>query len=86
MFIRALANYLGALISMPLSGDKALARQAFQIADATARAAQAANANEDGPTIQESTPDWISVRGYEADMGQTYSPYVQAPTNLVFIT
>ena len=85
-FVRALANYLGALIAIPLSGDKALARSAFQVADATTKSARASNGNEGGPTVIDVVPDWIAARGYQSDMGQGSNAYVMSPSNLVFVT
>lgn len=83
MFIRAFANYLGFLISTPLSGDKALARQAFQIADASSRSARANNGNE-GITVIDNMPDWLAVRGFEADFACGY--FIQSPVDLPSIT
>lgn len=85
-FTSALSNYLGALIAMALTGDRSKARAAFEIAEAATRSARATNGNEGGPTTLDVVPDWISVRGYSADFGQAYSPYVMPPTNLVFLS
>lgn len=65
-FTLALANYLGHRIAIPLSGDKALAKMAYQIAAETCTKAQASNGNE-GLTIIDQVPDWIRVRGYASD-------------------
>lgn len=65
-FTRAFANYLGYLLSIPLSGDKGLAKMCYQVAKETCNAAEASNGNE-GLTIIDSMPDWIRVRGYASD-------------------
>lgn len=83
MFVRALANYLGFLISTALTGDKALTKMAFQIADATTKGARANNGNE-GITVIDSTPDWIAIRGFEADYADGY--FIQSPVDLPSIT
>lgn len=85
LFTRALAAYLGSLIAIPISGDKRLAQMAFDAADSMVRAARVTNGNEGGPTVIDNVPDWIRVRGYEADLAQPYTAFVMAPTNLVFI-
>lgn len=65
-FVDAFAYYLGSRICVALTGDKAMARSAFEMADKLVRAAQASNGNE-GLTVIDSVPDWIRVRGYESD-------------------
>lgn len=82
-FTRALANYLGALVSIALTGDKALARQAFQIADNTTKEARRINGNE-GITVIDSVPDWLRTRGIESQASS--GAYIQNPTDLSFIT
>jgi hypothetical protein len=82
-FVRALANYLGAMICLPLSGDKALARMAFQVADNTSKEARRTNGNE-GPTVNDVMPDWLRARGIESPSGGSY--YIQSPTDLMFIS
>lgn len=84
-FVIALSNYLGARLSIDLTGDKQLARMAFELADRTCRQAQASNGNE-GITVIDNVPDWIRVRGYEQDVAPGWSQYVMGPTNLQFIT
>lgn len=82
MFVRALAFYLGAQLALELTGDKALARQAFQIADTTTKAARASNGNE-GITVIDPTPEWMAIRGVGSDYAG--SSYILSPTDLQFI-
>lgn len=84
-FVIALSNYIGSRLAMALTGDKTLARTAFEVADRTTKDARASNGNE-GITIIDNVPDWIRVRGYEADVGYSWQQYVMGPTNLQFIT
>ena len=85
-FLRAFANYLGYCLAVPLSGDKALAKMAFQIADNTCKAAQASNANE-GPDIINNTPDWISTRGWTMDWGHAQNgQFIFPPQSLAFVS
>lgn len=85
-FVTALANYLGYRLSIPLSGDKALAKMAWQIADQTCKAAQASNANE-GPDIINNTPDWIATRGWTMDWGHAQNgQFIFPPQSLAFVS
>lgn len=61
-FADAFANYLGARLAIPLTGDRAKARDAFQMAQVLTQAAATSNGNE-GLTIIDNTPEWISGRG-----------------------
>lgn len=85
-FVLALANYLGARMAIPLSGDKKLMQMAYQLADATTKAARASNGNE-GLTVDDHIPDWMRVRGYASDWA--YPPgsmFVLQPQNLTLIS
>lgn len=85
-FVLALAAYLGARVAIPLTGDKNMAKMAFDQADRTCRTAQASNGNE-GLTVVDSTPDWISARGYSADWGNPPgSLYILPPVNLSMVS
>lgn len=84
-FTTAFSYFLASKLTIALSGDKGLARSLFDTADRMAREAQAGNANEGGPTQVDIVPDWIRVRGYEADMGYPYQAFIMAPVNLSFI-
>lgn len=85
-FVQAFAHYLGWKISIPLSGDKALAKMCFDTADRLSREAQKSNGNE-GLTVLDQTPDWMRVRGFENDYASPPgSMYFTAPQNLVMIT
>lgn len=85
-FVRAFANYLGYLLAIPLSGDKALAKMAFQIADQTCKQAQASNGNE-GITINDHVPDWITTRGYVMDWGHAQDgQWIFPPQSLAFVS
>lgn len=84
LFTRALSAYLGALIAVALAGDKRLAQMAFDAADRMVRSARVSNGNEGGPTVIDSVPDWIAVRGFESQPGS--GVYVQSPTDLSFVT
>lgn len=85
-FVRAFANYLGYLLATPLTGDKALAKQAFQIADMTCKQAQASNGNE-GIDIINNTPDWITTRGYIWDWGHAQDgQWIFPPQSLAWVS
>ena len=85
-FVRAFANYLGFLLCTPLTGDKALAKMAFQVADTTCKAAQASNGNE-GITIIDSVPDWITTRGYVMDWGHAQAgQWIFPPQSLAWVS
>ena len=85
-FTRAFAYYLGSCLATPLSGDKALAKMAWQIADQTCKDAQASNANE-GPDIINTTPDWIATRGWTMDWGHAQNgQFIFPPQSLAFVS
>lgn len=65
-FTQALAFYVAHRISIPLSGDKALAKSNFEIAERLTTEARASNGNE-GLTVIDQVPDWVAVRGYASD-------------------
>lgn len=79
-FVRAMANYLGSLLALPTTGDKALWRQAFDVADRTTRAARVTNGNE-GITVIDNIPDWMRVRGVESFASTTF---IQNPIDLAY--
>lgn len=85
-FVEALYNYLGWRICATLSGDKTLAKMAFQVAKDKTDAACASNGNE-GITVIDNIPDWIRVRGYASDWayppGSFYSIEPQALTMIL---
>jgi len=85
-FVRAFSNYLGYLLSVPLTGDKNLAKMAFQIADATCKQAQATNGNE-GIDIIDNLPDWITTRGYLTDWGHAQDGcWIFPPQSLAWVS
>lgn len=65
-FTEALVNAMAGKLALSLTGDKALASQKFQLANAQITQARADDANE-GITIINSVPDWIRTRGFSAD-------------------
>jgi hypothetical protein len=86
LFNRAFSAYLGHLVCMALTGDRARAQYAFDLANRASNAAQASNGDE-GLTIIDSVPDWIRVRGYEMDTAYpSGSMYVASPVPLAFIS
>lgn len=85
-FTRAFANYLGALIAIPLTGDKAMANRAFQIADKTCNDAAASNGNE-GFDVIDNVPDWITTRGYVWDWGHAQDgQWIFPPQSLAWVS
>lgn len=85
-FVIAFANYLGARVCIPLSGDKSMMKVAYELADSTCRTAQASNGNE-GLTVIDNVPDWMRVRGYQSDWGYPgRGPFVCAPINLTMVS
>jgi hypothetical protein len=66
LFVQELAAYLGARVCMSLTGDKAMMKMAFEMAQGFEAKAQSRNGNE-GLTVIDSTPDWMRVRGYASD-------------------
>lgn len=86
LFVRALSNYLGYLLAIPLTGDKALAKMAFQIADASCKQAQAIDGNE-GITIIDNVPSWITIRGYIWDSGHAQDgQWIYPPQSLAWVS
>ena len=79
LFVEAWTNILGAKLSFALTGDKALANQKIALANQAIDQARAADGNE-GPVVDDRTPDWIRVRGYSGDqlyntgMGYDWGP------------
>lgn len=76
LFLRGWQNYLGSLLSIPLSGDKALAKLAEGRANQAIVEARKADGNE-GLTVNDVTPDWIRARGaafynYEFSPNQSF--------------
>lgn len=65
-FMEAFSYRLAASLSIPLSGDKALANSLFQKCDAVLKDAMSKDGNE-GLRTQDHVPDWIRTRGYGAD-------------------
>lgn len=85
-FVRAFANYLGYLLSIPLSGDKGMAKMAYQIADQTCKQAAASDGNA-GLTVINNTPDWITTRGFILDIGHDQNGmWIFPPQNLAFVS
>jgi hypothetical protein len=85
-FITALWNYLAHLLARPLSGDKTLAKQCYEFAQATCNKAQADNGNE-GLTVIDVMPDWMRVRGYTDDWQYPIGSYtLMAPQSLAAIS
>lgn len=85
-FVDGLANYLGARISNRVTGDKKLTIAARQLAMSIVNEARASNGNE-GLTIIDNVPDWIRVRGYNADLAYPAgSMFWNPPASLSFIT
>lgn len=73
-FQEALVNILGAKITIPLAGDKTLAKMAIEEANRTIQEAREGDGNE-GLTINDVTPDWIRVRGIDYPDIYTQSSY-----------
>lgn len=64
-FQQAWAAALGARLCMQLTGDKQLANMCLQQANQFIILARVSDGNE-GLTINDVTPDWIRIRGYDA--------------------
>lgn len=85
-FTQALAALIASRIAFTLTGDKALARDKFQMADAITKSARASNGNE-GLTIMDNIPDWLRVRGDASDFGYPDGSFWSVqPQNLTAIT
>ena len=80
-FIEALSVYLGARVCMALTGDKALTKGTYEHAASLCKTAQASNGNE-GLTVIDNVPDWMKVRGYASDWGQTDGSFSYGPSAL----
>ena len=65
LFQDAYTKILGATVCMALTGDKKIANDAIQLANMAIIEARAQDASE-GLTINDLTPDWIRIRGYNA--------------------
>lgn len=86
VFVQALAFYLAHRISIPLSGDKALAKMNFELAQRLSVEAQTSNGNE-GITVIDQVPDWIRVRGYASDWAYPPGSYFTIqPQALTMVT
>jgi hypothetical protein len=86
LFVQCLAAYLGSRICIPLTGDKAMMKIAFQQAAQFAQDAQSKNGNE-GLTVIDSVPDWIRVRGYASDWAYPWGGmFSYGPQALTLIT
>lgn len=66
LFQDAYINLLAAKLCFTLTGDKGLANARIQLANQAIEQARTADGNE-GPVIDDRTPDWIKVRGYSGD-------------------
>jgi hypothetical protein len=73
-FQDAFAKILGAMVTIPLTGDKRLANMAIESANQIIMEARTADADE-GLTINDVTPDWIRIRGIDFNL-----PYSSANT------
>ena len=74
LFQDAFAKILGATLSIPLAGDKTLAKLSIDMANVAISEARRQDGNE-GLTINDVTPDWIRIRG--VDFPAEYSgPYL----------
>lgn len=72
-FQQVMVIALAGRLVMPLTGDKQMQQELFQMAQLVVQGARCADGNE-GTTQTDRMPDWISVRGWgDAEMG---SPYV----------
>lgn len=80
-FIEALAAALAGRVCMQLTGDKQLTSNMFAYANSVVLQARATDGNE-GLTIQDSMPDWITSReGYGYPLGGSFI----APYNPLFV-
>ncbi len=75
LFIEAWSSVLGAKLAFALSGDKGQANVCIARANEAIAEARKADGNE-GLTINDITPDWLRIRGYEYPSAFDYSgPY-----------
>jgi hypothetical protein len=65
-FRTAMIASLGYRLAIPVSGDKAMANMAKQVAADAIRAARVTDGNE-GTTNVNTTPDWLAIRGVSGD-------------------
>lgn len=73
-FTDALVYGLASNLAIALSGDKMLAKSLSDQSNAAVRLAESINGNE-GPTVQQSMPDWIRARGYIGEYPTSMDPY-----------
>jgi hypothetical protein len=84
-FVDAFGALLASRICVQLTGDKALAKSRFDLANGLVREAQKTNGNE-GLRIQDVAPDWMRVRGYASDWAfPDGSMYFYGPQALTLI-
>ena len=62
LFVKALYNICGAVMGMPLTGDKALCNSLIALANAAIHEARTADGNE-ALTTNDVLPDWLRARG-----------------------
>jgi hypothetical protein len=74
LFQDAMVNKLGADLALALTGDKQLANFCLQLANGSIQEARKADGNE-GLTINDTTPDWLRVRGIAWTDGFQSGPY-----------
>lgn len=67
LFQQAWVHVLAAGLAMSLTGDKVLANGAIEKANMAIAQARSIDGNE-GPTVNDVTPDWIRVRGVDWNM------------------
>lgn len=78
-FVEAWVNVLGAGLCNPLTGDKALANRAVQIANQKIAEARKNDGNE-GLTVNDVTPDFIRIRGVNfAGAGNAFGAFDWGP-------
>ncbi len=76
-FTEVVVNGLAGRLAASLTGDKKMMQMQYQLADAKIKQARANDANE-GLTVQDHVPDWISVRGVNwvyGSQGPWMAPY-----------
>jgi hypothetical protein len=80
LFRQLLTHLLASRIAIPISGDKGIAQQQFSVARDLSEQAKTRNGDE-GITVQDSMPDWITVRG---DFCYQSSVFCHQPQTLQF--